>query len=69
MELLEYHNIVMKNNAWGETFNLRCVCHITSADIPYHSNHSVSTEEKKKYTAFSSAHSWAFSAGFGGHVA
>ncbi len=33
---------------------------ITSAVIPYHSNHSVST--KKKNTAFSSAHSWAFSA-------
>ncbi len=26
----------------GETFHSRCVCHITSADIPYHSNRSVS---------------------------
>ncbi len=26
----------------GETFHLRCVCHITSADIPYHSNCSIS---------------------------
>ncbi len=31
----------------GETFHSRCVCHITSADIPYHSNHSVSTEKNK----------------------
>ncbi len=31
----------------GETVNLQCVCHITSADIPYHSNHSVSTEKNK----------------------
>ncbi len=55
MELLEYHNIVMKNNAWGETFNLRCICHITSADIPYHSNHSVSTEKNKINTLPSQA--------------
>ncbi len=26
----------------GETFHSRCVCHITSVDIPYHSNHNVS---------------------------
>ncbi len=26
----------------GETFHSRCVCHFTSADIPYHSNRSVS---------------------------
>ncbi len=26
----------------GETFHSRCVCHINSADIPYHSNRSVS---------------------------
>ncbi len=29
----------------GETFHSRCVCHITSADIPFHSNHSISTEK------------------------
>ncbi len=44
----------------GETFNSWCVCHITSADIPYHSNRSVSN---------SSAHTWVFSVGFGGNVA
>ncbi len=43
----------------GETFHSRCVCHITSADIPYHSN--------RKYAALSSAHTWVFSAGFGGN--
>ncbi len=46
MELPEYHNIVMKIML-GETFHSRCVCHITSADIPYHSNHSISTEKNK----------------------
>ncbi len=37
MVVPEYHNIVMKNNVF-ETFHSRCVCHITSADIQYHSN-------------------------------
>ncbi len=39
----------------GETFHSRCVCHITSADIPYHSNHSVSTEKQIQNTLPSQA--------------
>ncbi len=35
------NNIVIKIML-GETFHSRCVCQITSADIPYHSNRSVS---------------------------
>ncbi len=48
----------------GETFHSRCVCHVTSANIPYHSNHSVSNEKNKNTLP-----SQALTAGFGGHVA
>ncbi len=43
----------------GETFHKQCVCYSTSADIPYHSKNSVSTEKKKH----SQAERLAFSAG------
>jgi len=62
MELPEYNNIVMKNNA--------------QRNISFHSAillqrifHIIATAVSRKYAALSSAHTWVFSAGFGGNVA
>ncbi len=67
MELPDYHNIVMKNNAFEKHF-IRDVSAILLQLILHMIAATVSTE-KLKYTALSSAHSWAFSAASGVLVA
>ncbi len=64
MELPEYNNIVMKNNAWEKHF-----IRDASAILLQRIFHIIVTAASRKYAALSSAHTWVFSAGFGGNVA
>ncbi len=64
MELPEYNNIVMKKLCLEKHF-----IRDASAILLQRIFRIIATAASRKYAALSSAHTWVFSAGFGGHVA